>query len=301
MQHHIGASLRQYLLLVRLPNAFTAPSNVLAGYFATTPPAEASGLHLAALMVSSGLLYIAGIALNDYYDIETDRKERPSRPLPSGSIPKKHAMIIALTAMAAANAIALFAAGPASLAVSLALTAVIIAYDYRLKHTSAGPFAMGGSRFLNVILGTSPTISAALFAGAALQLEVAVFAATSLFVYVVAITLLSKKEVGSEKPSLLPSMMIFALIAAVAAIGLSSLRWEFLISLSAFAAVMIITFRLHLAADPPNVQKAIRNMVIAVIILDSVFVNGTAGLPYGLATLLFIAPAVVLAKKLYVT
>ena len=64
MQHHIGASLRQYLLLVRLPNAFTAPPNVLAGYFAATPPAEASGLHLVTLMVSSGLLYVAGIRIN---------------------------------------------------------------------------------------------------------------------------------------------------------------------------------------------------------------------------------------------
>ena len=301
MQHHIGTRLWQYLLLVRLPNAFTTPSNVLAGYFAATPPAEASGVHLAALMASSGLLYIAGIALNDYFDIEIDRRERPSRPLPSGNVPKKHAMAIALIALAAANAITLLAAGPVGLAVSLALTTMIIAYDYRLKHTAAGPFAMGGSRFLNVILGTSPAISVALLAGAGVQLEIAVFAAASLFAYVVAITLLSKKEVGGERPSQLPSLMIFAAIAAIAAIGLTSLRWEFLISLSIFAAVMIITFRQHLAAGSPSVQKAVRNMVISIIILDSVFVSGTAGLPYGLATLLFIAPAVILAKKLYVT
>lgn len=288
-------------MLVRLPNVFTAPSNVLAGYFATTLPAEASGLHLAALTVSSGLLYIAGIALNDYCDIETDRKERPSRPLPSGSIPKKHALIIALASFIAANAIALLAVGFASLAVSLALTTMIIAYDYRLKHTRAGPPAMGGSRFLNVILGASPAISVALLAGTGFQLETAMFAATSLFVYVVAITMLSRKEVGSEKPSPVSFMIVFALIAAIAAIGLTSLRWEFLISLSLFAAVMAATFRRHIAAGLPSAQKAVRNMVIAIIILDSVFVSGTAGLPYGLAILLLVAPAIILAKKLYVT
>ena len=296
MQHHIGTRLRQYLLLVRLPNAFTAPSNVLAGYFATTLPAEASGVHLASLMVSSGLLYVAGIALNDYFDVEIDRKERPSRPLPSGSVPKRHAMAIALIALIAANAIALLAAGPASLAVSLALTAMIIAYDYKLKHTHAGPFAMGGTRFLNVILGASPAI---LFAGAGMQL-VAVFAA-SLFVYVVAITLLSRKEVGSEKPGLFPFSMVFALVAAIAVLGLPTLRWEFLITLSLFAAVMIVTFKQHTATGSPSVQKAVRNMVISIIILDSVFVSGTVGLFYGMATLLLIAPAIVLAKKLYVT
>jgi 4-hydroxybenzoate polyprenyltransferase len=248
-------------------------------------------------MVSSGLLYVAGIALNDYFDVEIDRKERPSRPLPSGSVPKRHAMAIALIALIAANAIALLAAGPASLAVSLALTAMIIAYDYKLKHTHAGPFAMGGTRFLNVILGASPAI---LFAGTGMQL-VAVFAAASLFVYVVAITLLSRKEVGSEKPSLLPFSMVFALVAAIAVLGLPTLRWEFLITLSLFAAVMIVTFKQHTATGSPSVQKAVRNMVISIIILDSVFVSGTAGLFYGMATLLLIAPAIVLAKKLYVT
>jgi 4-hydroxybenzoate polyprenyltransferase len=207
-------------------------------------------------------------------------------------------MVIALTALIAANAITLFAVGPASVTVSLAITAMIIAYDYRLKHTIAGPFAMGGARFLNVILGASPAI---LLIGAGIQQGVAVFAAASLFLFVVAVTLLSKKEVGSEKPSLLPFSIVFTIIAAIAGIGLIILRWEFLVNLSIFAAVMIITFRQHIATGSPSMQKAVRNMVISIIILDSVFVSGTAGLPYGLATLLLIAPTTVLAKKLYVT
>lgn len=287
--------------MVRLPNVFTAPSNILAGYFAATPLSEASGLHLASLMVSSGLLYIAGIALNDYFDIETDRKERPSRPLPSGSVPKEHAMGIALVAMIAANAIVLMAVGPIALAVSLALTATIVAYDYKLKRTIAGPFAMGGTRFLNVILGASPAVSAALLASAG-QMELALLAAASMFTYVIAIMMLSKKEVGSEKPSLLPFFLIFALAATIAAIGLFTMRWEFLISLAIFSAAIAITFGQYVRSDSKPVQKAIRNMIISIIILDSVFVSGTAGLLYGMATLLFIIPAVVLAKKkMYMT
>jgi 4-hydroxybenzoate polyprenyltransferase len=156
---------------------------------------------------------------------------------------------------------------------------------------------MGGTRFLNMILGASPAI---LLASAGMQL-LAIFAAASLFVYVVAITLLSRKEVGSEKPGLLTFSMVFALVAAMAVLGLPTLRWEFLITLSLFAAVMIVTFKQHIATGSPSVQKAVRNMVISIIILDSVFVSGTAGLFYGMATLLLTAPAIVLAKKLYVT
>ncbi|HEX2615064.1 MAG TPA: UbiA family prenyltransferase [Nitrososphaera sp.] len=299
MQHHVGR-LRQYLLLVRLPNVFTAPPDIAAGYFATVAPATVDWVHLAALMISSGLLYIAGIVLNDYFDIEIDRKERPSRPLPSGSISKRTAITIALSALAVANAISL-AVGPASLATSLALTTMIIAYNYRLKHTAVGPLAMGGSRFLNIILGASPAIPAAWLAGNATPLAVAVFAAASLFVYVVAITMLSKKEVGSEKPSIIQFSIVFVLIAAIAAVGMVSLQPVFMISLIIFAAAMLVTLRQHIATSSPSVQKAVRNMVISIVILDSIFVSGTAGLPYGLATLLFIAPAVILAKKLYVT
>jgi 4-hydroxybenzoate polyprenyltransferase len=313
LQHHGRiAKLRQYLLLVRLPNVFTTPSNILVGYLATTPPAEANGFHLAALMVSSGLLYIAGIVLNDYFDVEVDRRERPSRPLPSGSISKERAMSIALIALAAANAIAL-AVSPASLAVSAALTAAIIAYDYRLKRGPAGPFAMGSTRFLNVILGASPALSAAVASGGrAVPVPgiwaAAIFAATSLFVYIIAIMILSKKEVGNEKPNTSAAFsIIFAMIASIALAGifLLQLQWVFLINLMIFAAVIVATYkRLIITESSPDsnpVQQAIKNMVISIIILDSVFVSGMAGFPYGMATLVLIAPAILLAKKLYVT
>jgi 4-hydroxybenzoate polyprenyltransferase len=298
LQHPVRQRINDYLLLIRLPNVFTTPSNILAGYFAAVTVAQADSVHLIALMVSSGLLYVAGIVLNDYFDIEIDKRERPSRPLPSGNISKRHALHIAAVALLIANSIS-FVLGPVSLAVSLALTLTIIAYDYRLKHGLSGPFAMGGTRFLNVIFGASPVLlyinnHSYAIVGAA---------AASIFLYIVAITILSKKEAGNQRPnSIVVFLTVFGVISAVAAMGLLlQLQLVFLLNLSIFAAVMIVTFKQHLAKELPSVQKAVRNMVISIIILDSVFVTGTAGLPYGLATLLLIAPAVVLAKKLYVT
>lgn len=312
--------MRQYLLLIRLPNVFTAPPDIAAGYFAAVAPSgEIDIVRLAALMISSGLLYIAGIIFNDYFDMEIDRKERPFRPLPSGNVSKRLAVVIALSAFAAANMIA-FKIGLASFAISIALSLIIIAYDYWLKHTVAGPFAMGGARSLNVLLGASAGIfSSSTYLSSSVassvidiapRLGIAVFAAASLFAYVVAITLLSKKEMGSEKPSSLPFSIVFAIIATIAVIGLvlMNLLWVFLLNLLIFAGIMIITFKKYVIAvastdttNQPSVQKAIRNMVISIVVLDSVFVSGTAGLAQGLATLLFIVPAVLLAKKLYVT
>lgn len=301
MQYHVSQRVKEYLQLIRLPNVFTTPSNILAGYFAavtTTTAAEADGVHLIALMVSSGLLYIAGIVLNDYFDIEIDKKERPSRPLPSGKISKGYALTIAIVALLIANIIALVV-GPISLAISLALTLLIIAYDYQLKYSVLGPFAMGGTRSLNVIFGASPVL---LYIDNHSVAIVGV-AAASLFFYVSSITILSKKEVGKERPnSTLVILIVFGVILAIVPLGmLLQFEWTFLLNLSIFAGVTIVTFRQYIAKEVPSVQKAVRNMVISIIILDSVFVTGTAGLPYGLATLLLIAPVVVLAKKLYVT
>ena len=303
MQHYVSQRLKKYLLLIRLPNVFTTPSNILAGYFAAAfTVAEVDGAHLISLMISSGLLYIAGIVLNDYFDIEIDKRERPSRPLPSGKISKGHALAIAIVALLIANTIALVL-GPTSLAVSLVITLAIIAYDYQLKHGVVGPFAMGATRFLNVIFGASPVLLLYINNH---SLAIVGTAAASLFLYVSSITILSKKEAENERPnSAIVFFMVFGVILAIAGLGLLllQLRWTFLLNLSLFAAVMIVTFKRYLVKDSPSrsVQKAVRNMFISIIILDSVFVTGTAGLAYGIAALLLIAPAIVLARKLYVT
>jgi len=294
----VSQRIKEYLLLIRLPNVFTTPSNILVGYFAAIGVTAASGLELIALIVSSASLYVAGIVLNDYFDIEIDKRERPFRPLPSGNIPKNHALAIAVIALIIANAIT-FLVNPTSLVVSIALSLTIIAYDFRLKHYPSGLFAMGGARFLNVVLGASPAL---------LYLDnhsyaVLGIASASLFVFVMSITILSKREVDSERSDWgIPLVMVVGVILAVASAGLLlHLNWAFLLILLIFAGVMVGTFKQHLTNHQASVQKAVRNMVLSIIVLDSVFVAGTAGLIYGLATMLLILPAIALAKKLYVT
>jgi 4-hydroxybenzoate polyprenyltransferase len=303
--------LKQYLALIRLPNVFTAPPDVLVGYFAFVSPADANAVTLASLMTSSALLYISGIVFNDYFDIESDRKERPSRPLPSGKIKKENALLLAFLALAAGNIIPLVTVGPASLLFSGSLSAIILAYDYRLKsHAVAGTLAMAGARFLNVILGASPVLAMALFgdgAWSSTSLQTLTLASASLFAYVLAIMTLSKKEVvgALRRQSPATISIVFGLIVVIGVVGyLLGFQPVFLLLLSVFAAVMILTFRRYLrtAKTPPeSIQKAIRNMVISIVILDSIFVAGSANLFFGLATMAFIIPAIVLGKRMYVT
>ena len=298
--------LKQYLLLVRLPNLFTAPSNILAGYFAVISPSYANVSQLAILMLSSVLLYLSGIVFNDYFDIEVDRKERPFRPLPSGQVTKQKAFIIAAASMIIANVLA-FAVIAASLIITIILSAAIIGYNYRLKHTIAGPVAMATTRFLNVFLGSSPVHLAFLFSNNNFFMVRIIVVSISVFLYVLAISILSRMEIGPTRSMQIvsvPFLIIFGVIATVAYAGFVRVfQIDLVVSLILFAGIIIITFKRTIFQDysSAGVQKAIKTMVLSIILLDSIFVSGTAGLSYGLVTLLFIIPSIALARKLYVT
>lgn len=296
--HNSVHRLREYLLLVRLPNVFTALSNVLAGYFSLTAPAGAGLFDVSMLMGSSALLYVSGIVFNDYFDIETDRRERPSRPLPSGRVSKQNALMLALSTIVAANVTA-FLVSPASLAISAALSAVILAYDYRAKHGRLGPAAMGGARFLNVLLGASP----ALLVLSGLP-SYTLFAAGTMFAYTYAITLLSRKEAGEHGDVRKSFMQSFSIIAGIIASTVVFAAYlgsaEMFVSIAVFSAAILLTLKMAYS-NAEKIQNAVRNLVLSIILLDSVFITAFAGLPYGLATLAIIIPPIVLARRMYVT
>jgi 4-hydroxybenzoate polyprenyltransferase len=334
--------LRQYLLLIRAPNLFTVPSNIMSGYFALTPATNADLGQLISLIISSVFLYISGIVLNDYFDIEVDRKERPNRPLVSGRITKRSALIIAWASIITANILA-FLTSWASLVISASLTAVIIAYNYRLKRNAvSNPLTMASARFLNVVLGGSSALGLSLIMHQ--NHMVLVFVGFSLFLFTAAISVLSRKEIADpENPSLRSSWVaiaisfsiVFVVIALILAIGLLGyFQIGFILNLLLFSSLMTVTFlrliiKIRILTSPIGkiekeqqynvrmgdqkgrnriywkaaleIQNTIKVMVLSIVILDSIFLSGFAGIHYGMATLLLVIPPIYLGRKLYVT
>jgi 4-hydroxybenzoate polyprenyltransferase len=141
-----------YLRLARLPNVFTSMADVLAGL------ALARGGRIALtdllLVGASGLLYPAGMVLNDFFDRHLDAAERPERPIPSGQVSARAAGLLGFALLAAGVGVAAMAGLP-SLLTAVALAAAIVLYDAVAKATIAGPFVMGACRALNVGLGLS--------------------------------------------------------------------------------------------------------------------------------------------------
>ncbi|HWM84456.1 MAG TPA: UbiA family prenyltransferase, partial [Kofleriaceae bacterium] len=85
-------TLRALLTLCRIPNVFTAFANVAAGVLL------ARGgdflLRDLLLVLASGCLYLAGMVLNDYFDRDWDALERPERPIPSGQVTPRAALVL---------------------------------------------------------------------------------------------------------------------------------------------------------------------------------------------------------------
>jgi 4-hydroxybenzoate polyprenyltransferase len=332
--------LRDYLLLIRAPNLFTVPSNIFAGYFAVIPTAAADSGQLLSLILSSIFLYVSGIVLNDYFDLEIDRKERPNRPLASGRIAKRNAMILAVVSIIAGNVFAMTASW-ASLLISAMLTSVIIAYDFRLKRsTVANPLSMGLARFLNIVLGGSPALGMAMVPSQGYTLLV--FVGYCLFIYTAAISILSRKETndtelfsGSKKITIFLSLsIVLVVIGSILVVGLDNFQSWFVFNLVIFSCVMVFAF-LHLIMNlrdlskktreikqeekynlslgeesqsyskrsraAQEIQTTIKIMILSIVILDSVFISGLVGIIAGMVILMLLVPPILLGRRLYVT
>ena len=160
-----------YASLLRLPNLFTAPPDVLLGAVLVGFGVDSSGVvvpieHVASLSVVSMLLYGAGTTLNDYADLTVDAVERPERPIPSQAVSPQAALSFGIGLLICAIATAYVLVSPTAMLVTVLLGGMILLYDFSLKGTPLGFAAMGLSRGLNVVLGMTaigdPELSATL-------------------------------------------------------------------------------------------------------------------------------------------
>ena len=87
--------MKDWFELIRLPNLFTLPGDVLVGMAAvlTFTDFKTQWTHFLLLCLISALLYSGGLILNDFMDYEEDCAERPDRVLPSGRISRTDALV----------------------------------------------------------------------------------------------------------------------------------------------------------------------------------------------------------------
>lgn len=304
------SAAKAYAQLLRLPNVFTALADIFLGAAACGAGAQEAGWRPYVLLLpASACLYLGGMVLNDFFDVEQDRRERPYRPIPSGRVSRPAAGRLGSALLAAG----LLLAGLAGLAatkptwvpvkVAAVLAAAIILYDAWLKRTIAGPVGMGLCRFLNVLLGLSACATAAWSARIYLGLVVGV--------YIVGVTWFARTEArASARPMLLAGAVImlagFCLALPIPVIApalqpepVTALLFPYLLVVSGFI-VGIPVFRALERPKPELVQAAVKRAIFGLVLLDATLATAMSGI-MGLAIVLLLVPAVYLGRRIYST
>jgi len=121
-----------FVALMRPVNGLIAFLSILLGAAVTGTVQPLWRVLLAGL---SGMLVGAGgNAINDAYDVEIDRVNKPWRPIPSGRVSRRQALSFALLLMAAGTLLAAPIGWPA-VGVALAASLLLVLYSARLKRT----------------------------------------------------------------------------------------------------------------------------------------------------------------------
>ena len=282
---------KEYFQLVRIPGIFTAFSNVLIGYFFSLS-STSDFTSLPFLLVTSGMLFSAGMVFNDFFHLNIDKKERPNRPLPSGKISKQKALFLGIIFLIIGNIFA-FIVGYDSLIISLVMTGIIISYNYRLKFSSfLGIFSLSIIRFLNVLLG---------FSVISFSYEIVQFA-IPIAIFVGGISILAKNEIGfstliSQK---LNKILNSITIIYVSILIMKNFQIEQLIFLSLFSLLSLNPFN-NKQNSKTKIQKQVTFQLLSIILLDATIITLFSSFYYGILVTLLIIPAYLITKKLYLT
>lgn len=124
--------MNSYPEIIRPLNCAVAGTGALAGcVIAGLPfPVVKALLSFAVVFLITG----AGNTLNDYYDAEIDRINHPDRPIPSGRVKQKNAMIFATSLFISGIIISLFL-NPLSFFIAVFATLLLVSYEKKLKNT----------------------------------------------------------------------------------------------------------------------------------------------------------------------
>lgn len=273
-----GDHLRAYLKLGRVSNLPTVLTNIVAG--ACLAGAIPSLRDLAPAWIAISFFYLAGMFLNDAFDLEFDRRHRPERPIPAGVLSRREVMVAGFLFLLLGAAIAvLWSArqGGSEIktgGVGVALIAAILYYDYFHKSISYGPLIMALCRALVYLM-------AAFIFTTSLQWE-PVIGGVLLFIYMTGLTELARREHLEESGG----GYSIALLLAPLLISVYSLSEETLLVGAPFLIWTLYSAGVFLRGRSDAKQRGIGHLLAGICLLDAMMIaSASAALGYVILSL----------------
>lgn len=299
----MGPRLKAYLQLCRPANLPTAAADILAGMSISGLFAGLGAFDIPAvdfypafmLIMASVFLYAGGVVLNDVFDMEIDKVERPERPIPSGIVPLGKARSFGFGLLLVGIYFA-FLANIDSGIISIFLALAILSYDRFAKHHAFfGPLNMGVCRGLNLLMGISLLNSMESWPYVLVPV-----------VFIFAVTMVSRGEVhGKNKGNIVLAGLLYVLVL----IGVYYLHhvyaegdlWYLMFLLLFAFMVFGPLIRAYRENTPVNIKKAVKAGVLSIILLDAAIAVAHSNSIIGLIILLLLPLSMYLAKQFAVT
>ena len=265
--------IRQYAALTRISNLPTCWTNVLTGCaigsVASSERLEALPVVILSIIIS--MFYMAGMALNDLVDVRIDREQRPDRPIASGGISARAALIF-IVALFAIAAILLLIYFPHCIYLAVLLAAMIVLYDITHKRFVYSVVFMASCRALIYVISAY-----AVFAGSTggFRTDIAI-ASSVLALYIMFVTLVARSENRQQidKRRWL-SIAIMLLVPAVFALSLPTTIYPCLIAV--ILVIILSKAAMYVLSEPPLVKQAVLTWLAGICLLDSLFLAVLAG------------------------
>ncbi len=310
--------LKYYFQLFRLPNIFTIPPNILAGYFITLININnvVNYFDIFILTISSIFLYIAGMITNDLFDVKKDKLENSTRPLVLGKISKSTATILSVVFFGLGIFLTLLINSISTLVISLFLVMLIISYNAKIKNGFFRPYLMGSIRATNIIFGASTFFNFYFFFNF-YDLFVANFnlilLSLAVFIHTFTLTWLSKFETKPESDRVNMPLNFkniykkyLLILIAIFLLGFIFMPHK-LYYVILFIIYLISVFILFNVKDYKKiciflkVRFIVKYMIVLMVLLDSIFIVGATGLYPAIISFSMLIPSLILGRKIHMT
>ena len=258
--------IKALLLLGRVSNLPTVWSNCLAAWLLAGGALveSADQQRFTWLIAGATLLFLAGMFLNDAFDVQFDREHRPERPIPSGAITAKTVWVLGIGQLLLGLGCLVWMNTLATLC-ALGLAASILLYDWLHKRTAWSPMLMGLCRLFLYLLAAATTTEP-------LGLSV-VLCAFALWAYIVGLSNIARREATGGRVNSWPCWLLGLPLALAFALPYwdweADISWRGVLFAAALYALwtvrsLLFTFK----SMTPQYGRTVSGLLAGIVLFD---------------------------------